>query len=264
VTLSPAHARDVAVEVITEASALLREGWGKVTEVRSKELATDLVTEWDTRLERFIAAELGKRCPGVPVLGEELGASGPGGAEERWVVDPIDGTVNFAHGFPIFAISIGYEQRGEPLAGAVSAPALGWLYAAARGEGATLGGAPIHVSATAELERAMLVTGFPYDRKISPRNNFEAFVHMQRTAGAVRRLGAAALDLCFVACGWLDGYWELKLKPWDLAAGAVIVAEAGGRVTGIDGGPLSLASGDVVASNGKIHEAMLAELAGRL
>jgi myo-inositol-1(or 4)-monophosphatase len=266
VTLEPAAARDVALEVAGLAADLLRGVGGHTGPIRAKEHATDLVTEWDERAEELIVAELARRAPGVAIVGEELGAREGGGADAdaRWLVDPIDGTVNFAHGFPIFSVSIGYELLGEPVAGVVAAPALGWTFAAARGEGATLNGAAIHVSAVADLGRALLVTGFPYDRRVSPRNNLDAWAHMQRTAGAVRRLGAASLDLCFVACGWLDGYWEIKLKPWDLSAGACIVREAGGIVTAIDGGPFSSGAGDVAASNGRIHEALVRELAGRL
>lgn len=261
--MDPGRARDIAVEVISEAGELLRRGWGHAGDIRSKTQPTDLVTEWDERMERLIIEELERRAPGVGVLGEELGAHGPESGD-RWVIDPIDGTVNFVHGLPIFGISIGYEVDGQPVAGAVSAPALGWLFAAARGQGATRDGAAIRVSAVDSLERALLVTGFPYDRAVSPKNNFEAFVHMQRRAGAVRRLGAASLDLCFVACGWLDGYWEVKLKPWDISAGALIVAEAGGRVTALDGGPFSSAAGEILATNGLVHDAMISELRGRV
>lgn len=256
-------ARDLALEVAARASALLREGWGHAGRVWSKDQPTDLVTVWDERAETLIVEELARLAPGVPVLGEERGARGAAGpdSEERWVVDPIDGTVNFAHAFPLFGVSIGYEQRGEPVAGVVAAPALGWTFAAARGAGATRNGEPIAVSATTRLDQALLVTGFPYDLRVSARNNLDALAHMHRAAGAVRRLGAASLDLCFVAAGWLDGYWEFKLKPWDLSAGACIVREAGGRVSGLGGGPFSSQSGEVVASNGAIHDALVSELA---
>src|SRR5262249_49343437 len=165
--------------------------------------------------------------PGEAILGEELG--GRAAPEGTWIVDPVDGTVNFAHGLPLFSVSIAYEAGGAGLAGVVVAPALGWTFAAAQGRGA--GGdraaAPPAVPARGTLAEPMVVTGFPYDRHVSPRNNFAAWEHLQRVAGAVRRLGAASLDLCFVAAGWLDAYWEFKLKPWDLAAGAVIATEAG-------------------------------------
>jgi myo-inositol-1(or 4)-monophosphatase len=261
--LEPARARDIAVEVAALASAALLEGWGNAGQVRSKEHATDLVTEWDGRIEALIARELSARAPGVPQLGEELGGAADARGQ-RWVVDPVDGTVNFAHGLPLFGISISLERDGAPEAGVVAAPALGWTWAAALGQGATRNGAPIRVSATARLDQAMLVTGFPYDRRESPRNNFAAFTHMQLHAGAVRRLGAASLDLCFVATGWLDGYWEVKLKAWDLSAGALIVREAGGAVSALDGGPFASASGEIIASNGALHERLVAELAGRV
>jgi myo-inositol-1(or 4)-monophosphatase len=262
VSLGPEQAREVALIAGARAAALVREGWGHVGRIWSKEHATDLVTEWDERAEALIADELARQAPGIAILGEELG--GRGDSEDRWVVDPIDGTVNFAHGFPMFGISIGYEVAGEPLAGVVIAPALGWTFAAARGAGATFNGAPIHVSTTASVAESMLVTGFPYDRQTSPRNNFAAWDHMQRRAAAVRRVGAASLDLCMVACGWFDGYWEIKLKPWDLSAGACIVREAGGTITGVDGGRFSSESGEAAASNGVIHDEMLRELAGKL
>jgi len=263
VRVTPAAARDIALEVGALAGRALLEGWGHAGAVRAKEHDTDLVTEWDTRIEALIARELAARAPGVAILGEELGARGAAG-HETWVVDPVDGTVNFAHALPLFGVSIGFERDGEPEAGVVVAPALGWTFAAARGAGATRNGAPISVSATARLDRALLVTGFPYDRRESPRNNFAAWTHMQLHAGAVRRLGAASLDLCFVASGWLDGYWEMKLKAWDLSAGAIIVREAGGRVTALDGGPFVSASGEIVASNGAIHDTLVHELAGRV
>lgn len=261
--MTPATARDVALEVGQLAGRALLEGWGHAGTIRAKAHPTDLVTEWDARIEALIATELAARAPGVAMLGEELG-----GREEqhgeRWIVDPVDGTVNFAHALPLFGISIGFERDGEPEAGVVVAPALGWTWAAAVGHGATRNGVPIRVSQTERIEDALLVTGFPYDRKESTRNNFAAWTHMQLRANAVRRLGAASLDLCFVATGWVDGYWELKLKPWDLSAGAVIVREAGGQVTGLDGGPFRSSTGEVVASNGRIHDALVGELLGRV
>ncbi|HKA88937.1 MAG TPA: inositol monophosphatase family protein [Haliangiales bacterium] len=259
--LSPEQALAVALAVGESAGRALRDGWGHVGEVRHKELATDLVTEWDTRIERLVHEELARRSPGEAILGEELG--GRAAPEGTWIVDPVDGTVNFAHGLPLFSVSIAYEAGGAGLAGVVVAPALGWTFAAAKGRGATWNGAPLAVSATATLAEAMVVTGFPYDRHVSPRNNFAAWEHLQRVAGAVRRLGAASLDLCFVAAGWLDAYWEFKLKPWDLAAGAVIATEAGGRVTDLGGGPFASAAGEILATNGRIHDEMIEALRGR-
>ena len=180
--------------------------------------------------------------------------------EYRWVVDPIDGTVNFLHGLPIFAVSIALEKQGEPIAGAVHAPALGWQFYGHDSGGAFMNGERMAVSAIASLERAMLSTGFPYDRATNPDNNFAEWENFQRKAGACRRLGAASLDLCMVARGWLDGYWERGINAWDLSAGALMVREAGGQVTALDGGRFVSATGEAVASNGAIHKQILDEL----
>ncbi len=260
--LAPDVAREIALEAARLAGARVLEGWGRVGAVRTKSLATDLLTEWDLASERVIAEVLARRAPQVPILAEEGGASG--GADltaGRFIVDPIDGTVNFVHGLPLFTVSVGYEHDGRVVAGVVLAPALGWEFSAARGAGATMNGVPLAVSGADSLAQSMLATGFPYDRAISPKNNFREFDHLQRVAGAVRRLGSASLDLCLVARGWYDGYWEYKLSPWDVAAGAVIVEEAGGRVTSIDGGPFAAASGEAVATNGRIHDELVAALA---
>lgn len=240
------------------ASELLRDV--RPEHVRDKGNPRDLVTEWDLRSEEVIRRVLDEHTPGVPVLGEEAG-QGAGAGTQRWVVDPIDGTVNFAHGLPIWSISIALEDAGQILAGVVAAPRLGWWFEASRGGGARDGsGGDLRVSTIARLEHALLATGFPYDRATRPDNNFAEWAHFQRRAGACRRLGAASLDLCLVARGWMDGYWERHLKPWDVAAGVLIVAEAGGIVTNWTGGPVDLHEGAVVASNGAIHEELVAEL----
>lgn len=249
----------IAATVASEAANLLRAGIGAVGEVRTKSNHRDLVTEWDTRCEELILKRLAELSPGVPVLAEESGAHG-GSAEDRWLVDPIDGTVNFAHGIPFFAVAISLERNDEPIAGVVSAPALNWTFAGAKGCGATINGEPMNVSATKELKNAMLASGFPYDRATS-KHNFKQWEHFQTRAGACRRFGAASLDLCMVARGWLDGYWETRLSPWDLSAGALMVREAGGIVTGITGESFSSRYGHAIASNGAIHKEILAELA---
>lgn len=247
-----------AVAAARAAADLLRGA--RVEQVRGKTNPRDLVTEWDLRSEEVIRRVLDERAPGIAVLGEEGGQTGSGHGE-RWLVDPIDGTVNFAHGLPIWSISIALEDAAGVQVGVVAAPAMGWWFEATRGGGARdASGAPLHVSATPRLEQALLSTGFPYDRATSPDNNFAEWEHLQRVAGACRRLGSASLDLCLVACGWLDGYWERKLKPWDCAAGALIAVEAGARVTDTRGGPFDAHAGEVVATNGAIHEGLLAEL----
>jgi myo-inositol-1(or 4)-monophosphatase len=237
---------------------LLRDA--RPADIRSKGNPRDLVTEWDVRAEDAIRGVLAARAPGTAFVGEEGGAHGPADAPLRWLVDPIDGTVNFAHGLPIWSVSIALERRGQLACGVVAAPALGWWFEAAAGDGAREGAAPLRVSAVARLDQALLTTGFPYDRATSPENNFAEWEHLQRRAGACRRLGCASIDLCLVARGALDGYWERKLQPWDVAAGALIVAEAGGTVTNTAGGPFDPHAGEVAATNGAIHEELIAEL----
>jgi myo-inositol-1(or 4)-monophosphatase len=253
-----AHDEALAIvrRVVAEACELAR---GAVaTEIASKgHNPRDLVTEWDTRIEALIRARLDELSPGVPIVGEESGGDARG---ERWLIDPIDGTVNFAHGLPLWAITVALEADGRPLVGVVSAPALGWEMWGSRGGGAWWNGAPMRVSGTSALEQAMLATGFPYDRA-ETRHNFAEWDHLQCVAGACRRLGAASLDLALVARGALDGYWESRLQPWDVSAGALLVEEAGGTVTGLGGGRFHSDEGAAVASNGRIHDALLGALA---
>jgi myo-inositol-1(or 4)-monophosphatase len=244
------HAARVASRVLAGA---------KPAEIRSKKNARDLVTEWDLRSEAAIREALEARAPGIAILGEEGGESGSG--EFRWLVDPIDGTTNFAHGVPIWSISIALEDADrKPVVGVVAAPALGWWFEAIARQGARdHTGTPLAVSAETRLERALLSTGFPYDRATAAQNNFAEWEHMQRVADC-RRFGSASIDLCLVACGWLDGYWERRLSPWDIAAGGLIVAEAGGTVTSTTNGTFEPHSGEVVATNGAIHTELIAEL----
>lgn len=247
---------EVARAAARAAAKLL--GGASAANIRSKSTPRDLVTEWDLRSEDCIRGVL--EPTGIPVLGEEGGLSGLD-AGARWLVDPIDGTVNFSHGLPIWSIAIALETPAGIELGVVCAPVLGWWFEATAGGGARdEHGQPLRVSATAPLERAILSTGFPYDLATSPDNNFAEWEALQRRAGACRRLGCASIDLCLVARGWLDGYWERKLKPWDVAAGALIVREAGGTVTDTRGGPFDPHSGEAVATNGAIHEELVAEL----
>ena len=245
---------DFAVDIARQAGQLLHEGLARPHEIRFKG-AIDLVTEMDVAAEELILAAIRARYPAHAILAEESGAT-EAASGYKWVVDPLDGTTNYAHGLPIFCVSIGLEKDGEPVLGVIYAPALGELYAAAAGEGATLNGQPIQVSTVEALDRSLLVTGFPYDVQVKASNvaHFSRFIHK---AQAVRRLGSAALDLAWVAAGRFDGFWEPRLAPWDLCAGSVIVREAGGKVTGYGGGPFSIYGKEVLASNGRVHDAMI-------
>ena len=231
--------------------------FGQVIRV-DKKGAIDLVTEVDLAVEREFRELIAERFPDHHVLAEEMGGSAAVPAGPCWVFDPIDGTTNYAHGLPIFCSSLALEIDGVPEVAAVYDPTRRELFTAERGAGAFLNGQPLRVSQADHLIDAMLVTGFPYD--VHARVNeivglFGAFVAHAR---AVRRLGSAALDLCYVAAGRMDGFWESDLKAWDIAGGALIVAEAGGRVTGTDGSAFASRAGHVLASNGRLHEAMLA------
>ena len=226
--------------------------------VRGKTNPRDLVTEWDQRSEELIRRVL--HDTGIPVLGEE-GGGDAGNAAQRWLVDPIDGTVNFAHGLPVWSVSIALEEHGVPTLGVVVAPVLGWWFEATAGGGARDGrGNVLRCSQTARLDQALLATGFPYDRATNPDNNFAAWEHMQRRAGACRRLGSASLDLCMVACGWLDGYWESRLAAWDLAAGALIAREAGALVTDVHGAPFRVDAGSMLMATPALHPLILAAI----
>ena len=216
----------------------------------------DLVTEVDRACERTILEILKGRFPQHDVITEESPMP-LSGSPYRWIVDPLDGTVNYTHCYPVFAVSIALELEGRLLLGVVYDPTRGELFWAMRGKGAYLNGEPLRVSDTDELTRALLVTGFPYDIRRSPVNNLDHFQNLILRAQAVRRDGCASLDLCYVAMGRFDGFWELKLRPWDVAAGTVIVEEAGGRVTDFDGRPVDIYRLEIAASNGLIHKEML-------
>jgi myo-inositol-1(or 4)-monophosphatase len=243
-----------------QAGALLRAGAFSAHTAGHKRLEADLVTDFDRRSEALIVEGIRAAFPDDTVVAEE-GGTHAGVSDRRWFVDPLDGTTNFAHGLPFFCVSIGLEVGGLVTVGVVEAPALGWSFFAGRGRGAHLGERKLSVSATPSLNASLLATGFPYDNATSEQNNFREFVHLYRATQGVRRVGAAALDLAMVAAGWMDGYWEMKLKPWDLAAGALLVLEAGGRVTSWSGAPFSCESGEAVATNGLIHDPLVAALA---
>lgn len=254
-------------QLVLTAGARLRSRLGKAHQVRFKS-AVDLVTEMDREAEDLFVRALKRHFPEHELVSEELvEASGRGfpsrpapAGRVRWIVDPLDGTTNYAHGFPHFAVSAGVEWDGRPRLGAVYHPMLDELFFGRLGRGAWRNGRPIRVSRTASLGRALLATGFPYDLAISTRNNFIEFQHLSRHCQAVRRAGSASLDLCDVACGRFDGFWEYKLKPWDVAAAAVMITEAGGRLTDLAGKPLNLYGGTFLASNGRLHASLIKTL----
>ena len=244
-----------AVEIVLRAGDIQIAGRAAGFQI-SKKGVRDLVTEVDLECERMCRAAIAERFPDHDVLAEELGTGGDvrAAARCRWVFDPLDGTTNYAHGLPIFCASLALQVDGRTEVGAVYDPSRRELFTAERGEGAYLNGQALAVTDTVEAIDALLVTGFPYFYKQELVDLFAAFLQRAR---AVRRLGSAALDLCYVAAGRFDGFWEQHLKPWDMAAGALVVEEAGGRISGMDGSPFDLAAGHVVASNGRVHEAIL-------
>lgn len=219
----------------------------------------DLVTEVDRESERLIVELLLSRYPDHTILAEE-GTYPVASSDMRWIIDPLDGTTNYAHGFPWFCVSIGLESAGELVAGVIYDPVHDELFTTTKGGGAFLNGRLLQVSSRLPLRNSLLGTGFPYDSATDPANNFDNFFAFQKAARGIRRAGAAALDLAAVAAGRLDGFWELKLKPWDMAAGVLLVREAGGTVTGFDGSSFAIDSGRIVASNGLIHAEMVAML----
>ncbi|MEO7203112.1 MAG: inositol monophosphatase family protein [Candidatus Tumulicola sp.] len=250
----PADPLDVAIAAAREAGALLRRRARDPGMVSEKGRRGDLVTDADRAAESAVLDRLRRSFPSAAVLAEESG-SRAGSSGERWIVDPLDGTTNFAHGYPLYCVSIGYERDGEILAGVIYAPAIDECFTARRGEGAQLNGEPITVSSVERLSDAMVCTGFqPSDFA----RNGKWFAAMSDRAQAVRRDGSAALDLAFVACGRFDGFWEFDLNPWDVAAGTLIVREAGGSVSQTTGEGGRLDSPSVLATNGRIHKEIAA------
>lgn len=239
-----------AVAAAHEAGEVLLEHLHRPLHIQEKARRADLVTVADRESERTIVERLRKDFSAASILGEE-GGRYEGNASERWIIDPLDGTTNYAHAYPLFCISIAYERDGEIEAGVIYAPLMRELFTARRGKGATCNGKPISTSAIASLADAMLVTGFkPYDYE----TNAPYFAKASHRAQAVRRDGTAALDLAYTAMGRFDGFWEFDLAPWDMAAGMLLVREAGGTVTAIDGAPFDLDGRSIVATNGRIHD----------
>ncbi len=256
----PAAARDIAVQAAQAAGALLaraaREGGASRVDHKG---AVDLVTELDLAAEASIRESLAARTPQIPVLAEEGG--GAWQATTRWIVDPLDGTTNFVHGIPHFAVSIALEHDGELVAGCVLDVMRQECWAAARGLGTTCNGLRVHASSCTALSSSVVATGFPYDRQQRASEYLRLVDAIMRRAQGLRRAGAAALDLAWLAGGRLDAFWEPGLAPWDIAAGLLLVTEAGGRVSAVDGAPVGLSVPWLLASNGHVHDEMVQTLA---
>jgi myo-inositol-1(or 4)-monophosphatase len=250
--------REVAVGAALAAGQLLRQQYGRPQQIEHKG-EIDLVTALDCQAETLIVGRIHAAYPEHTIVAEE-GTGTTGSAEHRWLVDPLDGTTNYAHGYPVFCVSVAYERAGQVVLGVVYDPLREELFLAEAGGGATLNGRPLHVSTTDSLAQSLLSTGFPYDRALYPASlrRWETLIWR---AQALRRGGSAALDLCYVAAGRTDGFWERPIQPWDVAAGILLVAEAGGQATTFAGGPPDVYSGEVAASNGRIHAELLAALA---
>lgn len=247
--------KNTAIGAARKAGALLKERLGDAGVVEFKG-AVDLVTEMDRRSEELIVGELSRAFPGHGILTEESPEL-HGNSGYRWIIDPIDGTTNYAHALPVFCVSIAFEDKGEVTLGVVYNPMLDELFVAEKGKGAFLNGKKIRVSKIDSLNKSLLATGFPYDVRTSSVNNLDNFANFAVRAQAIRRAGSAALDLSYTACGRFDGFWEMKLRPWDVAAAALMVKEAGGGITDFKGGEFSIYSRECLASNGLIHGEML-------
>ena len=250
---------ETAVEAAKAAGAIQKDNFGKKHDVRLKGEA-DLVTEVDVACEKAIGEIILSRWPSHAILGEEGGATGE--SDYLWIVDPLDGTTNYAHHYPHFCSSVAIEHRDVIVAGAVYDPMRDELFTAARGQGASLNGGRLVVSNRDSLKESMLTTGFPYDAETRVTEALPLFAAVQSEVQAVRRDGSAALNMCYVASGRFDGFWEISLHAWDVAAGWIIVEEAGGKVTGMDGKPTDIHSGNILASNSLIHEAIEKILTG--
>lgn len=246
---------EIATEIALTAGAEILSYGGKFA-IDAKSRPDDLVTAADKSSEAVILKMLYRHFPEHGILAEESGKLGNQESRYTWAIDPLDGTTNFAHNFPLYAVSIGLMIDDIPQLGVVYNPASNQLFRAARGLGATCNRIPIQVSQTTELSRSLLVTGFAYDRRETTDNNYAEFCHLTHLTQGVRRSGSASLDLTFVAAGSLDGYWERGLSTWDIAAGIVILEEAGGMVTAYDRTPLVLSSGRILATNGLIHKSL--------
>ncbi len=249
----------VAVEAARVAGKYLKQSVGKIKTIEQKGgEERNLVTEVDKRSEEIIVELIKKHFPSHEILAEERGSQGS--SKTKWIIDPLDGTTNFTHGLPVFCVSIGVEHEGEIICGVIYDPNLDEMFTAEKGKGAFLNGKRIRVSQTQTLNKSLLVTGFPYNIIENPNHAVERFVNFLMKAQAVRRVGSAAIDLAYIACGRYDGFWEVALNPWDMAAGMLLVQEAGGKVTDFMGGTFSVYQKEILASNGIVQDEMIAAL----
>jgi myo-inositol-1(or 4)-monophosphatase len=255
-TSDTANFLSVAWEAATTAGAFIREHWQRPKTIDYKG-AIDLVTSVDRECERRMVELLQNHFPAHSILAEEETDLVGSQSTHRWIIDPLDGTTNFAHGYPQFCVSIALESDGEVILGLVYDPLRGECFKAVKDKGATLNGGPIRISEVKELDKALLATGFPYDQREKADFYLSFFKAFMIRSQGIRRNGSAALDLCYVACGRLDGFWELKLRPWDTAAGALIVEEAGGKLSDLSGNKFTIWGEETLASNGAIHDEMV-------
>jgi myo-inositol-1(or 4)-monophosphatase len=243
----------IATQAALDGGEILRKYWGKLEHIEEKGGSGDLVTEADKQSEKIILDLLQSNFPEHQILAEESGIIGNENSEYLWAIDPLDGTTNYAHGYPVCAVSIGLLINGSPQVGVIYNPFRDELFQGVMGQGASLNHSVIRVSSTDELSKSLLVSGFAYDRCQTEDNNYREFCHLTHLTQGVRRSGSAAIDLSDVACGRLDGYWERGINPWDMVAGIVLVKEAGGCISAYDQSPIDLNSGRILATNGKIH-----------
>lgn len=242
-----------------DAGVILREGYSKEHQVSFKGVI-DLVTEIDHASEDFLLGEINKCWPGSHIMAEESGVT-KGDADHSWYVDPLDGTVNYSHHIPIFCVSIGYAHKGFMQLGVVYDPMRDEMFSSERGRGAWLNEKPLQVSTVSELQKSLLVTGFPYDAWNTPHDNFDNFVRLAKLTQGVRRLGSAALDACYVAAGRFDGFWEISLKPWDVAAAGLVAEEAGAKVTNVNGNADYLSPPQsIIAAGPGLHSKIMEKL----
>lgn len=246
-----------ATHLAFEGGKVLEKYWGQPTEVYEKGFSWNLVTDADKESEAVILDLIQKEYPGHSILSEEFGERAVRDSSLTWIIDPLDGTTNYTHQYPMVSVSVALAEKGRPIVGVVYNPILKELFQAVHGQGCSMNGHLVHVSKVDSLEKSLLATGFAYDRKETQDNNYAEFCHMTQICQGVRRGGSAALDLAYVAAGKFDGYWERGLKPWDIAAGIVLIEEAGGKVSSYEGEPLILESGRILTTNGLIHDKLL-------